>query len=100
MPSISEPFGITPLEAIGYGTPVLISKQSGVAEVINNCLKVDFWDVQEMANQIHAVVTHDALRDELHKQSFAEYLKLSWDATAHKLVGAYTKHANIIGSER
>jgi glycogen(starch) synthase len=52
MPSVSEPFGLTPLEAIAYGTPVLISKQSGISEVLQNCLKVDFWDEQEMANQI------------------------------------------------
>lgn len=99
MPSVSEPFGLTPLEAIGYGTPALVSKQSGVAEVITNCLKVDFWDVQEMANQIHAVVSHDSLRDELHTQGFAEFIKLSWDATAHKLVGAYTQHVQLVGTK-
>src|SRR6185312_11702448 len=44
MPSVSEPFGLTPLESIGYGTPVLVSKQSGVSEILANCLKVDFWD--------------------------------------------------------
>ena len=60
MPSVSEPFGLTPLEAIGYGTPALVSKQSGVSEVLYNCLKVDFWDIDEMANQIVAVVQNDA----------------------------------------
>ena len=55
MPSVSEPFGLTPLEAIGYGR-ALVSRQSGVSEVLRNCLKVDFWDVHEMANQIAAVV--------------------------------------------
>ena len=99
MPSVSEPFGLTPLEAIGYGTPALASKQSGVAEIITNCLKVDFWDVQEMANQIHAVVTNDAMRDELHNQSFAEFMKLSWDSAAHKLVGAYSQHAQLVGAK-
>lgn len=97
MPSVSEPFGITPLESIGYGTPVLISKQSGVAEVLRNALKVDFWDVQEMANQIHAVVSHDGMRDELHKQSYDEYLRLSWDNTAHKLVNTYNYHNPLAG---
>ena len=77
MPSVSEPFGLTPLEAIGYGTPALVSKQSGVAEVITNCLKVDFWDIKEMANQISAVVRNDSLRDELHSQSHKEFLKLA-----------------------
>lgn len=98
MPSVSEPFGLTPLEAIGYGTPALVSKQSGVAEVITNCLKVDFWDVNEMANQICSVVQHDALRDELHLQSYAEFIKLSWDAAACKMVGAYEQHAGLIGA--
>lgn len=89
LPSISEPFGLTPLEAIGYGTPVLVSKQSGVSEILRNCLKVDFWDIQEMANQITAVVQNDVLRDELHTQSYKEYLKLTWDTAADKLVGHY-----------
>ncbi len=98
MPSVSEPFGLTPLEAIGYGTPALVSKQSGVAEVITNCLKVDFWDIKEMANQISAVVRNDSLRDELHSQSHKEFLKLSWDDAAHKMVSTYHQHAQLVGS--
>jgi len=93
MPSISEPFGLTPLEAISYGTPSIISKQSGVSEVINNCLKVDFWDVNELANQITAVVRSDALRDELHANSFREFEKLTWDTSADKLHGIYHQEA-------
>jgi len=91
MPSISEPFGLTPLEAIGYGTPALVSKQSGVSEVVNNCLKVDYWDVDEMANQIGAVVGNDALRDELHKNSLKEYSKLSWSKSTDKLISLYNR---------
>ena len=98
MPSVSEPFGLTPLEAIIYGTPVLVSKQSGVSEVITNCLKVDFWDVNEIANQITAVVQHDSLRDELHIQSYAEFMKMSWDAAASKMVGAYEHHTRLVGA--
>lgn len=94
MPSVSEPFGLTPLEAIGYGTPTLISKQSGVAEVLKNCLKVDFWDEQEMANQITAVVRSTALRDELHKNSLHEYSRLSWDKTADKMLNVYKRHVH------
>lgn len=93
MPSVSEPFGLTPLEAIGYGTPSLISKQSGVAEVIQNCLKVDFWDEIEMANQITAVVRSNALREELHKNSLNEYTRLSWDNTADKMLDIYYRYA-------
>lgn len=96
MPSVSEPFGLTPLEAAGYGTPSLISRQSGVAEVFQNCLKVDFWDINEMANQITAVVQNDGLRDELHKNAFNEYERLSWHPAADKLVAWYNHH--IVGS--
>ncbi len=92
MPSISEPFGITALESIGYGTPTLMSKQSGAAEVIRNALKVDFWDIDEMANKITAVVQNDSLRDELHAQSYREWERLSWDDSADKILPLYNKH--------
>jgi glycogen(starch) synthase len=92
MPSISEPFGLTALEAIGYGTPVLLSHQSGVAEMISNSLKVDFWDTDEMANKMVAVVQNDVLRDELHANSLREYLRHSWDHSADKLLNVYNKH--------
>jgi glycogen(starch) synthase len=96
MPSISEPFGLVALESIGYGTPVLISKQSGVSEVIHNCLKVDFWDVKEMANMITAVVQNDPLRDALHANSLHEYLSHSWDESADKLWDVYTHHTKKV----
>lgn len=92
MPSVSEPFGITPLESIGYGTPALISKQSGVSEVLRNVLKVDFWDIDEMANQIAAILQNDGLRDELQLQSYEELQHFSWDDSAEKLLSAYKKH--------
>jgi glycosyltransferase involved in cell wall biosynthesis len=96
MPSVSEPFGLTALEAVGYGTPALITRQSGVAEVLHNCLKVDFWDINEMANQITAVVQNDSLRDTLHANSRQEYNRLSWNDAADKLLGIYSQHT--IGS--
>lgn len=92
MPSVSEPFGLTPLEAIGYGTPVLISKQSGVSEVIKHSLKVDFWDIREMANQISAVLQNEVLRDVLHANAYQEYDKLSWNNAADKLFAVYDQH--------
>jgi len=92
MPSVSEPFGIAPLEAIGFGAPTLVSKQSGVSEVLRNTLKVDFWDVAEMANQITAVVQNDALRDDLHDNAAAELRRLSWDQTADRLFDVYQQH--------
>jgi glycogen synthase len=98
MPSVSEPFGLTPLEAVGYGTPALISKQSGVAEVLNNCLKVDFWDINEMANQIVAVVQNDSLRDCLHANALSEYEKISWHGSADKLQELYERHLQAVAA--
>ena len=92
MPSVSEPFGLTPLEAIGYGTPALVSKQSGVSEILNNCLKVDYWDIDEMANQITAVMQNDALRDELRNNAYREYERMSWHTVSDKVKDLYHAH--------
>jgi glycogen(starch) synthase len=92
MPSVSEPFGLTPLEAIQYGTPSLISKQSGVSEVLTNCLKIDFWDIDEMANQIAAAVDNSPLREELRNNMLREYDRLSWEPSIDKLHGIYQHH--------
>lgn len=91
MPSVSEPFGLTPLEAIQYGTPSLISKQSGVSEVLQNCLKVDFWDTRQMANQITAAVDNYPLRAELTSNMLREYDRLSWDASVDTLQSIYSQ---------
>lgn len=96
MPSVSEPFGLTPLESIGYGTPVLVSKQSGVSEVLLNALKVDYWDVDEMANQIATVVMNDALRDELTRSSYVEHQKMSWDKASERIHGIYKSHLGTL----
>jgi glycosyltransferase involved in cell wall biosynthesis len=95
LPSISEPFGLTPLEAIHYGTPSLISRQSGVSEVLQNALKVDFWDIHEMANQILAVMQHDQLRDELVDNATKELRQLSWNDAAEKVHALYEQHKPI-----
>ncbi len=92
MPSVAEPFGLTPLESVGYGTPALVSKQSGVSEVVNNFLKIDYWDIDEMANQIASVMMNDALRDELQRNSHYELEKMSWDHSSNKLLGIYNEH--------
>jgi glycogen(starch) synthase len=92
LPSVSEPFGLTPLEAIGYGTPALISKQSGVSEVLNNCLKVDYWDIDEMANKITTTLRNDVLRNELWRNAHQEYQRLSWDDAAQKVDSLYKQH--------
>lgn len=89
MPSVSEPFGITPLEAAGNCTPVMISKQSGVSEVLNHCLRVDFWDVNEMANKILAVLHHRELQEALTENSFREVSRMSWASSAKKCMQVY-----------
>ena len=92
MPSVSEPFGLTPLEAGFYGVPSLVSKQSGVSEVLSNCLVVDFWDVNEMANKIVGVLRSDALHDTLSSEIENELLSLSWEKSAKDVKRLYEKH--------
>lgn len=89
MPSVSEPFGLVPLEAIQHGTPSLISKQSGVKEVLTHVLKVDFWDVDEMANQIIATLRYDVLRQQLATEGRKELDRLSWRHVATKIKQLY-----------
>ena len=87
MPSVSEPFGITPLEAMRLGTPVLISKQSGVSEIVNHALKADFWDIDEMANQILSLLNHPSLRQTLSTYGISEANTITWAQAAQKLDG-------------
>lgn len=89
MPSVSEPFGIVPLESIINGTPVVISKQSGVSEVISSALKVDFWDVEEMANKVLAVLKYPELALTLKENGLKEVRKITWDTVADKCINAY-----------
>lgn len=72
MPSTSEPFGLVALESLKNNTPILISKQSGVSEVVNNALKTDFWNVDDMANKIVSVLRHKELHQELQSNSYQE----------------------------
>ncbi|MFH1771010.1 MAG: glycosyltransferase family 4 protein [archaeon] len=89
MPSVSEPFGITPLEAMRSRTPVIISKQSGVSEVVGHVLKVDFWDVKDIASKILAVVLYRTLNDELTHHGALEVSKMNWDVPAEKCLRVY-----------
>lgn len=89
MPSVSEPFGIAPLEAMSHDVPVLISKSSGVSEVLSHALKVDFWDVEEMANKIVAVLRHAPLRKALRDNGKFEVRSLTWDGAAQRCGGVY-----------
>ena len=91
MPSVSEPFGITPLESLASGTPVIISRQSGISEILNNCLKVDFWDTDEMANKILAVLKNKELEECLAENGFAEIDRFNWDNVADKIIEIYER---------
>ena len=91
MPSVSEPFGIAPLEALSHDVPVIISKQSGVAEVLTHVLKVDFWDINEMANKIIAVLKHPPLQSTLREHGNFEIRKMSWTDAAQSCLEAYNK---------
>lgn len=89
MPSVSEPFGLVPLEAIQHGVPTLISKQSGVAEVVSHVLKVDFWDVDDMANKILAALRYEVMHQQLVTKGKREVIRISWQVAAHKVVHLY-----------
>jgi glycogen(starch) synthase len=89
MPSVSEPFGIAPLEAMSHDVPVIISKQSGVSEVLAHALKVDFWDINEMANKIVAVLRHPPLASTLRQHGNFEVKRLSWTDSAKACVQVY-----------
>jgi glycosyltransferase involved in cell wall biosynthesis len=95
MPSVSEPFGIAPLEAMSHDVPVIISKQSGVSEVLTHALKVDFWDINEMANKIIAVLRHPPLATTLREHGSFEVRRLSWSDAARSCIGVYeeARHA-------
>jgi glycosyltransferase involved in cell wall biosynthesis len=89
MPSVSEPFGLVPLEALQHGTPSIISKQSGVAEVLTHALKVDFWDVDEMANQILSALRYPVMGEQIVKEGKLQLLGLSWQKAATKMHQLY-----------
>lgn len=89
MPSVSEPFGIVPLEAMQKGTPVIVSRQSGVAEVLRNALKVDFWDTTDTANKILAVLKYRELSDHLTEHGTIEVQSMTWDRYAQRLEEVY-----------
>ncbi len=91
MPSVSEPFGIAPLEAMRNDVPVIVSKQSGVAEVLTHALKVDFWDTDEMANKIVAVLRYPPLSQTLREHGRFELRSLNWDGAAEKCIKVYAR---------
>lgn len=89
MPSVSEPFGISPLEAMKSNVPVIISKQSGVAEVLDYAVKVDYWDVDAMADAIYGLITYPALSQMFAKKGLEEVTSLKWNNAAAKIKSVY-----------
>ena len=94
MPSVSEPFGISPLEAMRTGVPSIISHQSGAAEVLKYALKVDFWDVDAMADDIYALLKYPALADFATKEGYDEVNALKWNNATAKLAKVYESAIN------
>jgi glycosyltransferase involved in cell wall biosynthesis len=89
MPSISEPFGISPLEAMQSNVPVIISHQSGVAEILNHAVKVDFWDINAMADAIYGILNYPALHEMFTKHGKIEVEGLKWETSAQKVKEVY-----------
>ncbi len=91
MPSVSEPFGISPLEAMEMGVPSIISKQSGCAEILDNVIKTDYWDIDAMADAMHALTTYPALHKELRDRGIEEIHGITWEKAGKKVIDIYKK---------
>ena len=89
MPSISEPFGISPLEAMQSNVPVIISHQSGVAEILNYAKKIDFWDIDAMADAIHGLIKYPSLSKMFVENGKKEADSLKWDDSAKHVYSVY-----------
>jgi glycosyltransferase involved in cell wall biosynthesis len=89
MPSVSEPFGITPLEAIRAGVPVIVSKQSGVSEVMPHALKVDFWDTDALADSICSILAYPAMASSMAQNARQSLKAVTWERAANRVMGVY-----------
>ena len=89
MPSVSEPFGISPLEAMEMGVPSIISKQSGCAEILTNVIKTDYWDIDAMADAIHAIISYPALYNQLREDGIEEIHGITWEKAGKKVIDIY-----------
>ena len=94
MPSVSEPFGISPLEAMQMGVPSIISKQSGCAEILNHVIKTDFWDIDAMADAIYSIITYPAMYNQLRDEGLAEVNEIKWVKAGKKVIDIYNKLLN------
>jgi len=94
MPSVSEPFGISPLEAMQMGVPSIISKQSGCAEILTNVIKTDYWDIDAMADAIYSIISYPAMHRQLKEDGLAEVNQITWDKAGQKVINIYNKVLN------
>jgi glycosyltransferase involved in cell wall biosynthesis len=95
MPSISEPFGISPLEAMRAHVPVVISNQSGCAEILHHAMKVDFWDIDAMANAIYGLLHYKSLNKLFSEKGAEEVNNLKWENAALNNLKIYKKALNL-----
>lgn len=91
MSSVSEPFGLTALEAAHHDTALIVTKQSGVGEVLNSIFRYDFWDTEKLADQLVGIATSSALRDSLKRDVKLEYARLSWGDVARRCMHMYNR---------
>ncbi len=89
MPSVSEPFGISPLEAMQMGVPSIISKQSGCAEILNNVIKVDYWDIDAIADAVYSILSYPAMYTQLREEGLAEVNQIVWKKAGAKCIKIY-----------
>jgi glycosyltransferase involved in cell wall biosynthesis len=95
MPSVSEPFGIVPLEAMQFNVPVIISHQSGVSEIIEHAIKIDFWDTLAMADAIYGLLNYSALARHFRSEGKQEVDSLEWTHAARQVAGIYRMLLNL-----
>ena len=91
MPSVSEPFGISPLEAMQCGTPTIISRQSGCAEILNTCIKTDYWDIHAMADAIYSICRNPALFNYLQTEGLKEVNSITWEKVGERIMNHYRR---------
>jgi glycogen(starch) synthase len=91
LPSVSEPFGITVLEAMKSGVPVIVSKNSGVRELVKHCLTTDFWDINDMSDKILALLNHQVLHNDLRMNGLQEVNSITWSSAADGCLEVYNK---------
>ncbi|MDR2476073.1 MAG: glycosyltransferase, partial [Bacteroidales bacterium] len=89
MPSVSEPFGISPLEAMQVGIPTIVSRQSGCAEILTNVFKIDYWDIDAMADAIYAIITYPSLYEHLKTSGKTEVDEIKWEYAGERVRNIY-----------